>query len=52
MAPVHPKAMPAILTTEEELDVWLRAPAEEAMTLQRPLPDEALRVVATGHRED
>jgi putative SOS response-associated peptidase YedK len=24
--PIHPKAMPAILTTDEELDVWMRAP--------------------------
>jgi putative SOS response-associated peptidase YedK len=23
--PIHPKAMPAILTTEEERDVWVRA---------------------------
>jgi hypothetical protein len=24
--PIHPKAMPVILTTEEEREVWLRAP--------------------------
>ena len=24
--PIHPKAVPVILTTEEERDVWLRAP--------------------------
>jgi putative SOS response-associated peptidase YedK len=24
--PIHPKAMPVILTTEEERDVWMRAP--------------------------
>jgi putative SOS response-associated peptidase YedK len=23
--PIHPKAMPVILTTEEERDVWMRA---------------------------
>jgi putative SOS response-associated peptidase YedK len=23
--PIHPKAMPAILTTDEERDVWMRA---------------------------
>jgi putative SOS response-associated peptidase YedK len=24
VAPIHPKAMPVILTTEEERDVWMR----------------------------
>jgi hypothetical protein len=28
--PIHPKAMPVILTTDEERDVWLRAPCEGA----------------------
>jgi putative SOS response-associated peptidase YedK len=50
--PIHAKAMPVILRTAEEIDVWLTAPAAEALKLQRPLPDDALRIVARGEKQD
>jgi putative SOS response-associated peptidase YedK len=52
VAPIHPKAMPVILTTHAEVDRWLTAETPEALSLQVPLPAEALRIVATGERED
>lgn len=50
--PVHPKAMPVILTCPEDWRRWLTAPTEEALKLQRPLPDGLLSIVAEGVHED
>jgi putative SOS response-associated peptidase YedK len=44
--------MPVIPTTPAEVDLWLLADAPKALELQRPLPDHALRVVASGEKED
>jgi putative SOS response-associated peptidase YedK len=52
VAPIHAKAMPVILTTPAEIETWMAAPAEEALKLQRPLPDGALAIVARGERKD
>jgi putative SOS response-associated peptidase YedK len=52
VAPIHPKAMPVILRSQEEADRWLEADTRDALALQRPLPDDALRIVAKGEKED
>ena len=52
VAPIHPKAMPVILTTTEEFDLWLEGETVEALKLQRPLPDGMLDIVARGEKED
>lgn len=45
VAPIHPKAMPVILTTKAEIELWMSAPWEEARALQRPLANGSLRTV-------
>jgi putative SOS response-associated peptidase YedK len=48
VGPINPKAMPVILLTEGERDVWMHARWDEAKALQRTLPDDAIRIVARG----
>lgn len=42
VAPIHPKAMPVILTEPAELEAWLAAPWPTAKEMQSPLNDEML----------
>jgi putative SOS response-associated peptidase YedK len=35
---VHANAMPVILATPQEIEIWMSAPAEEALRLQPPCP--------------
>jgi putative SOS response-associated peptidase YedK len=42
--PIHPKAMPVILAPGD-VRTWLTAPPEEALKLQRPLPDADLTLL-------
>jgi len=52
VAPIHPKGMPVVLTGAEALELWLSGETAEALTLQAPAPEGALRIVARGKRED
>ena len=52
MRPIHAKAMPVVLTTPEDRETWLMAPAEVALQLQHPAPLGLLSIVATGARQD
>jgi putative SOS response-associated peptidase YedK len=47
---IRREAMPVILRTAEEMEVWMRAPWAEATALQRPAPYEALIIVARARR--
>ena len=44
--------MPVLLTGEEEWNIWLSGSQDEAMALQRPLPANALSIVAAGEKSD
>jgi putative SOS response-associated peptidase YedK len=52
VAPIHPKAMPVVLTDPTAFELWLTADTPEALKLQASAPDDALTIVARGQRED
>jgi putative SOS response-associated peptidase YedK len=49
VAPIHPKAMPY---DPGRIDRWLEAETPNALSLQRPLAHDALRIIAKGERID
>ena len=51
VAPIHPKGMPVVLSSPEAFELWLKGETGEALRLQAR-PDDALRIVARGKRED
>jgi putative SOS response-associated peptidase YedK len=50
--PIHPDATPVILLDEAARETWMNAPWEIARELQKRPPAGALRIVATGRKED
>ena len=49
---VHEKAMPVLLLTEQDREVWMEGEVGAALELQRPAADGTLRIIATGARQD
>ena len=52
VALIRPKATPVILKTPDEVDVWLSAETKDALELQGPLPDGALKIATQGERSN
>ena len=48
MASINPERMPALLSTEEHCDVWLKGSPQEAYALARSFPAELMRIVQSG----
>ncbi|MGB3626927.1 MAG: SOS response-associated peptidase family protein [Henriciella sp.] len=49
VAPIHPKAMPVVLTEKDECAEWLSG-GEQSLRLQRPLRDELLDLVSSEEK--
>ncbi len=47
VAPIHPKAMPVLLTEEDE-EQWLTCPFDDAVALAKPFPSQLMAVDLFG----
>lgn len=52
VAPVHSDATPVCLFTEEDREMWMNAPVELALSLQKPPAPGTLKIVAAGEKQD
>ncbi len=52
LAPVHPKAMPVLLLNEAAQKTWMIGGIEDALALQKTALDSAVRIVASGAKQD
>ncbi|RYG38617.1 MAG: SOS response-associated peptidase [Burkholderiales bacterium] len=43
--PFHKRAMPVMLTTWEQCEIWLNEPIDEAIKLQKPLREDGLMIL-------
>jgi putative SOS response-associated peptidase YedK len=52
VATINHERMPVLLTREEEFEMWLRAPVDEALTLAREYPPDQMRIVQEGFEKE
>jgi putative SOS response-associated peptidase YedK len=52
VATVNHERMPVLLTRPEEFETWMRAPAQEAMSLAREFPPEQMQIVQTSYEKE
>ena len=52
VAPIHPKAMPVILTTPEDVDLWLLPTRRKHSNCNDHCPTMRCKSVASGEKED
>lgn len=46
VAPIHPKAMPVLLLDPAAVEQWLTGSDADALALQKPTPDDAIKLAA------
>lgn len=52
VAPIHPDATPVLMLDEHAREMWMNAPIDMALTLQRPPPSGALKIVTAEEKQD